>query len=109
MSKPPTHIFSYVIICLDCEKEKLSFRGVYWHNGNGKTGKLFGSSKLPSEIRPTMVDKFYKYDPALKVLKSMIGTKLFNANVDAVSLLPDLGKKVILQKRAGDNKNEHNK
>ena len=76
------------------------FRGVYWHDGDGKTGKLFGPSSLPTQIRATMVDQFIKYDPAFKKLKSMIGTRLFNTNVDAVCLLPDLGKKIVLQKKA---------
>ena len=42
-----------------------------------------------------MVENFFKYEPGLRKLKHMIGVKLFNAHVDAVSLLPHLGKKIV--------------
>jgi hypothetical protein len=47
-----------------------------------------------------MVDRFFKYDPAMKKFKSMIGTKLFNTYVDAVTLLPAFGKKTVFQNKS---------
>lgn len=89
----------YAILSVTETEGNFTVEGVYWHDGEGKTGKLYGEKSLPVEIRPTMVDRFYKFDIRKGKLKAMMGTKLFGPFVDAVSLLPNLGKKVVFSKK----------
>lgn len=63
--------YSYIILCIELKGSKFKMKGVYWHNGQGKTGRLHGPTSIPQEIRDTMIENRYRYDPASKSFKDI--------------------------------------
>ncbi|CAI2380791.1 unnamed protein product [Moneuplotes crassus] len=84
----------YFIILLQTSLGRQKFKGLYSHDGLGTVNKLYGGTKMPTEILEDYVNKYYKYDSGAKEFKEVVGMKRFNVSTDAVSLHPAMLKRL---------------
>ena len=76
----------YYIILLQTSLGRQKFKGLYTHDGNGKTSLIYNMAKIPSEIPELKVDKYYRYNSGAKEFQEVVGMKAFHVSTDAVSL-----------------------